>query len=179
MKKQLLGWGTAEFLVISALGPLLHMTYEWSGQQRWTAFFSAVNESTWEHMKLLFVPVFLLTLLEVLTVGREWQNFLAVRTASLLAGLLTIPVLFYTYTGILGKSVMWVDIAIFFIAALVTVWLHGRWLSEGRLSVRWQQTAGLLLLFLLAFAFLSWTFEPPQLGLWQDPTTGGYGLPQP
>ena len=42
-----------------------------------------------------------------------------------------------------------------------------------------RQVAGLLVLWLLAFLFIYFTFRPPQLPLWQDPVTGLYGIPIP
>ena len=36
---------------------------------------------------------------------------------------------------------------------------------------------GLLVLWGLAFLFVYFTFHPPGLALWQDPVTGGYGVP--
>lgn len=42
------------FIFISVLGVLLHFTYEWAGDNAVVGLFSAVNESTWEHLKLLF-----------------------------------------------------------------------------------------------------------------------------
>lgn len=36
-------------------GTLLHFTYEWSNQNLVVSLFSAINESTWEHLKLLYV----------------------------------------------------------------------------------------------------------------------------
>ena len=39
------------FIFISVLGVLLHFTYEWSGDNAVVGLFSAVNESTWEHLK--------------------------------------------------------------------------------------------------------------------------------
>ena len=57
------------FIFISVLGVLLHFTYEWSGDNAVVGLFSAVNESTWEHLKLLFFPFLLLTILEVLLRG--------------------------------------------------------------------------------------------------------------
>lgn len=44
------------FIFISILGVLLHFTYEWSGDNPAVGLFSAVNESTWEHLKLIFFP---------------------------------------------------------------------------------------------------------------------------
>ena len=40
------------------LGTLLHFTYKWSNKNMLVGAFSAVNESTWEHLKLLFFPYF-------------------------------------------------------------------------------------------------------------------------
>lgn len=57
-------WETAGLFAVILLGNTLHFVYDWTGQARWAAFISAVNESTWEHMKLLFVPWFLWTIAE-------------------------------------------------------------------------------------------------------------------
>lgn len=62
------------FIFISVLGVLLHFTYEWSGDNVVVGLFSAVNESTWEHLKLLFFPFLLLTILEVLLRGNMLRN---------------------------------------------------------------------------------------------------------
>ena len=177
MRKQLFWWELAGFVLTAAAGSLLHFVYEWSGGSTLAAAFSAVNESTWEHMKLLFFPMFLFSVAQVIALGRQYPNFLAVRAVSTLAGLILIPVLFYTYTGVLGKNLMWVDVAIFILSALGAFALDWRLLRRGRWSSGWQQILGLLVLWGLAFLFVCCTFHPPALGLWQDPVTGGYGIP--
>lgn len=58
MQQTAVFWELAGFLFTGALGVLLHFLYEWSGGNTLAAAFSAVNESTWEHMKLLFFPMF-------------------------------------------------------------------------------------------------------------------------
>ena len=177
MRKQLFWWELAGFVFTAAAGSLLHFVYEWSGGSTLAAAFSAVNESTWEHMKLLFFPMFLFSVAQVIALGRQYPNFLAVRAVSTLAGLILIPVLFYTYTGVLGKDVMWVDVAIFILSALGAFVLDGRLLRRGRWSSGWQQILGLLVLWGLAFLFVYCTFHPPALALWRDPVTGGYSIP--
>ena len=177
MRRQLLWWELAGFLFTAAAGSLLHFAYEWSGGSTLAAAFSAVNESTWEHMKLLFFPMLLFSVVQVIALGRQYPNFLAVRAVSTLAGLLLIPVLFYTYTGILGEDVPWVDVTIFMLSALAAFALDWRLLRRGRWDRGWQQVLGLLVLWGLAFLFVYLTFHPPGFGLWQDPVTGGYGIP--
>ena len=41
-------WETAGLFAVILLGNTLHFVYDWTGQARWAAFISAVNESTWE-----------------------------------------------------------------------------------------------------------------------------------
>jgi hypothetical protein len=176
MRKRLFYWELAGFLFVGAAGSLLHFLYDWTGGSPVAAAFSAVNESTWEHMKLLFFPLFVFSLVQMCAMGKNYPDLPAVRAVTTLVGLALIPVLFYTYTGILGRDVPWVDIAIFFLADLGTFWLDFRLLRQGRLGARWQQLAGLIVLWGLAFCFVWCTFRPIPLALWQDPVTGQYGI---
>ena len=84
MRRRLFFWELAGFLFTGALGVLLHFLYEWSGGNTLAAAFSAVNESTWEHMKLLFFPMFVFSVFQVCIMGRNYPNFLAARAASIL-----------------------------------------------------------------------------------------------
>ena len=52
-------WWIGGFLFTSAAGTALHFAYEWSGENVVVGAVAAVNESTWEHMKLLFIPLLL------------------------------------------------------------------------------------------------------------------------
>nr|WP_326185469.1 DUF6512 family protein [uncultured Oscillibacter sp.] len=177
MRKRLFFWELWGFLFTGAAGALLHFVYEWSGGSVLTAAFSAVNESTWEHMKLLFFPMFLLSVVQVCALGKTYPNLLAARAVSTLAGLALIPVLFYTYTGVLGFHVMWADVAVFFLADLGAFALDFRLLRRGRFSQPWQQVLGLVALWALAFWFVWCTFRPCALALWRDPVTGRFGIP--
>ena len=177
MRRKLFFWELGGFLFTGALGTLLHFVYEWSGGSALAAWFSAVNESTWEHMKLLFVPVFLFSVVPVSVLGRDCPHLLWSRALSTLAGLALIPVLFYTYTGVLGFYVNWANIAVFYLADAGLFALDGWLLRRGRRGALWRQVAGLAVLWGLMFAFVFCTFRPPHIALWQDPVTGLYGIP--
>ena len=176
MRKRLFFWELAGFLFTSAVGSLLHFVYEWSGGSLAAAVVSAVNESTWEHMKLLFVPMFLFSVVQVCVLGKTYPNFQAVRAVSIVTGLTLIPVLYYTYTGAWGQMRDWANIAVFFLAALGAFLLDFYLLRRNRLSAPWQQVLGLIVLWALAFCFVWCTFRPPHIALWRDPLTGTYGI---
>jgi hypothetical protein len=50
---------------IALLGTALHFTYDLSRGNILVAGFSAVNESVWEHLKLVFWPAVVLALIEI------------------------------------------------------------------------------------------------------------------
>ena len=167
-------WEVIGLLVTLALGNLLHFVYEWSGDSPLTAPIAAVNESTWEHMKLLAVPWILWTAVTILIERRA--DCAAPRAAGLLTGLILIPALFYTYTGICGKSVDVVNVLIFQ-AAVLAAWLVSRGLQRrGSLSAPLWQVLGILVQLGAAAAFAVWTVNPPELPLFVDPTNGTRGV---
>ena len=170
-------WELGGFLFTAAQGTALHFTYGWSGGNLLAAAFSAVNESVWEHMKLLFFPAFFWSVGQVCFLGRNYPNFLAVRALSVLAGTALVPVLYYTYTGIVGTHVLWADIAVFLLAVLGTFALDFRLLRRGRLTGWLAQVLGLAVLWALAFLFVWCTFRPPRMALWLDVAAGIYRLP--
>ena len=163
------------FLFAALVGALLHFTHAWSGGAPAAGAFSAVNESVWEHMKLLFWPLFFLTGIELLL--RRPPDFLAPRAVSAAAGLALLPAAFYTYTGILGRDIPAADIAVFLLADAAVFWLEARLSRQKCLTGRGAQAAGLLAMWALAFLFVLYTFRPPHIPLFRDPLTLGYGPP--
>ena len=100
----------------------------------------------------------------------------APRAAGLLTGLILIPALFYTYTGICGKSVDVVNVLIFQ-AAVLAAWLVSRGLQRrGSLSAPLWQVLGILVQLGAAAVFAVWTVNPPELPLFVDPTNGTRGV---
>ena len=175
MQKRLLRWELIGFAFTGAVGTLLHFVYEWTGGDPLIAAFCAVNESTWEHMKLLAVPWLVWTVVTIV-VNRCAASALP-RAIGLLAGLAAIPALFYTYTGILGKSVGVVNILIFQAAVLLAYFVSASLQKSARLSSIPFQILGILLHLLAALAFLFFTSFPPSLPLFVDPTNGTRGIP--
>ena len=51
-KNKILRFPIFSGIFVMILGTLLHFTFEWSRNSSFVASFSAVNESTWEQLKL-------------------------------------------------------------------------------------------------------------------------------
>lgn len=174
MKQNLSLWQFSGFALASLGGTLLHYLYDWTNGSLLIAPFSGVNESTWEHMKLLYFPLFLFALLES-RFFKEYENYWCVKLAGTVTGLVLIPVLFYTYNGAIGKSPDWLNIAIFFIAAAAAFLLETRLFRKNSLPCK-RPWLALGILCLLGVLFVAFTFATPQLRIFQDPLTGTYGI---
>ncbi len=173
MKRSIGLWQLMGFAVTSLLGTLLHFLYEWLGEAIWIAPFSGVNESTWEHMKLLFWPMLLYAIIESFYF-RERPDFWCVKLRGILLGLLLIPAIFYTYNGVFGKSPDWINIAIFFLSAAIAYLCETRLFNSERLRCRHPRRR-IALLCILALLFLVFTFATPEIPIFKDPLTGRYG----
>ncbi|MBO4939314.1 MAG: hypothetical protein J6C98_10025 [Oscillospiraceae bacterium] len=174
MKQRSVLWQWAGFAAVTFGGTILHFLYDWTGGNILVSPFSGVNESTWEHVKLLFWPLFLFALIQRLFF-KDQKNYWCVKLAEILLGLVLIPVLFYTYNGVFGKSPDWINIAIFYISAAL-VFLFEWWaFKNDRLQCKysWLTFAAICLIGLL---FVVFTFAPPQIPMFQDPLTGTYGI---
>ena len=175
MKRTVWLWEFFGFAVVSLFGTLLHFLYDFTGGSLWAAPFSGVNESTFEHMKLLFWPMFVFALVESFFFS-DYECFFSVKLRGTLIGLLSIPILFYSYNGIIGKSPDFVNIAIFFVAAAIAFAWESRELNKENAACASSKTS-LFLLTLIATAFIIFTFKTPTLELFKDPVSGIYGIP--
>ncbi len=162
------------FAVTSLFGTLLHFLYEWLGETALIAPISGVNESTWEHMKLLFWPTFIYAAVQSFFF-RDREDFWCIKLRGILLGITLIPVIFYTYNGVIGKSPDWINIAIFFISAAATYIYETRQFNNGT-AVCKKRGYALLSLCLIAALFIVFTFLTPELAIFRDPMTGTYGI---
>lgn len=174
MKRSITTWEIIGFGVTAAGGTLLHFLYDWLGGALWIAPFSGVNESTWEHMKLLFWPMFIYAIVQSFFF-RDREDFWCVKLRGTLLGLALIPILFYTYNGVIGKSPDWVNIAIFFISAAIAYIYEARLFDSEKMKCKSPKSALAVLCF-IGVLFAVFTFKTPEIGIFLDPITGTYGI---
>ncbi len=165
----------AGIVFIIVFGSILHFTFEWSGNQAIVGVFSAVNESVWEHLKLGFWPAMVFALIEYRYLKKLTANFLFAKTVGIYLIPIIITILFYSYTAILGESILVIDILTFVIAVIVGQLISYRLLTWKSVPYSLNMIS-LIALILLGIAFVLFTFYPPQLAMFQDPITGEYGI---
>ncbi|MBQ9135627.1 MAG: hypothetical protein IJX66_05985 [Lachnospiraceae bacterium] len=155
------------FLFTAALGTLSHFLYDLSGQNIIVGLFTPINESIWEHIKLLFFPMLLFTLFAVYHYGKQNPRLAPALLWGILFGSLLIPMLYYTYTGAFGIHLSAIDITIYYVCAL-TAFLSA-YLSLNNCTIPNNIFIPRLLVLALFAAFIFFTFVPPPLPLFTAP----------
>ena len=158
-------WG---FSFVGILGVLFHFTYDWLGQNAAAGLFFPINESIWEHLKLLYFPVVLWWVVEW-SIGGKKERFFAPRVWALSLALLFIPVAHYTYSGVLGQRYSWVDISLFFVADLLYFVLTDCFSSGDKDESEGENLLAIVVFLVWLFAFFLFTFLPPALALFREP----------
>lgn len=166
MYKKLLNYTIAGILFTSIFGTLSHFIYEWSGFHWLAGLFTPVNESTWEHMKLLFFPMLFYGIFMWFSLRKDYPCIAFSYPLGILAGTFAIPILFYTYSGILGKNYTAADILIFYISVVLA---FASTYSLCRCKKEKYSLIPALLVLALAICFLCFTISPPEFGIFSPP----------
>ena len=146
----------------SVMGIISHFVYEWSGNNFLVGLFFPVNESTWEHLKLLFFPMLAYSLIAGKRLEQQYPCIYNALFTGILVGMGLIPVLFYTYSGILGKDVAWVNILIYIISVIAAFTVVYK-----RATAPCNEESKVLRFVMYGFilAFMMFTVYPPELGI--------------
>ena len=134
-------------------------------KEQFRTYFAAV--------KLMFWPTFIFAIIQSFYF-RERKNFWCVKLKGTLTALALIPVLFYTYNGVIGKSPDWINITIFFISAAAAYIYEFRLFKKVDADCR--PKVAIAIFCLLALLFVIFTFATPEIGIFKDPISGTYGI---
>ena len=179
MKNRVLLWEIGGFFFIGLIGAALHFTFELSNFSNMVvAFFSAVNESTWEHLKMVFWPGVFFAFIEYSYIRDHVNNILVAKTVSLFVMPLVIVSGWYAYTPFTQRSIFQIDLLLFYIAVFAGQIISYKLLTREPLPERANKISAVGLVVML-FAFSTFTFYPPEIFLFENfdlLDTGQYGI---
>ena len=160
------------------LGTLLHFTYHWSGNNIIVGLFSPINESVWEHLKIVVVPLLLFAFVDYYYLRGKVTNYCFALAKEVGIASVVIVGGFYIYTAILGTDYLLVDIGLFVLAIVLAKWGGYIFLSGRFKSYEFKGINAISVVFLVVYLALIvyFTFSPPRLGVFKDPETGTYGI---
>ena len=163
------------FIFVSIVGIILHFLYDWSGGNLFVGLFSAVNESIWEHLKLIFYSMLVSSIIGYFTLGKNIENYCCSRAKGILSAIIFVIIFFYTYTGVLGKMIDAINILSFFIAVVIGEYISYRNIIKENSC---NKNITFYIIVTLIFLFTAFTFSPPKIGIFKDPVSNTYGIIQ-
>jgi len=175
MENQIFKWHLIGFIFINIVGSLFHFVFEWSGYWPPIGAISAVNESVWEHLKLVFWPLVFFSLIEYRFIKEEANNIIFGKELAAYLMLFTIVAIFYTYEFITGSHLFLVDIASFVISIIVGQVVSYKILTASQVPKIISVLSWISIIF-LGFCFVLFTYFPPHLPIFMDSTNGTYGI---
>ncbi len=154
-------WDVVLFVVLSISGPLAHYYAPLLCRIPVLAVFVPVNESVWEHMKLLFFPALLIGGIRYLWTGELQKGIMTTFASGLWRAMLLMVCLYYSISGISGSILLWMDITLYYVGVIFLT-LYVRIHATGQKK---SSLPGMVFLLLMTGCFIRFTYCPPDLGI--------------
>lgn len=161
-------------IIICVVGTLLHFLYEFSGHNKVVALFAAVNESTWEHIKIALTPMIFYSLYDGYKYGMN-GNYFSAKLISLVLIMVLIPVIFYSYKAVTKKAILPIDIMTFYVVIVIAQLAFYKILELPNFSykIEYLSVVGLFIVFGM---YMTLTLAPLKNIIFEDPISSKYGI---
>lgn len=167
-------WLIFSIIFIVTLGTLSHFIYGWLGENPIAGIFVAVNESTWEHIKIAIFPSLIVFAIQYKHL-KDNNNFFVGSFLSMLTMIILIPALFYGYKAIVGDDSLIFDIFDFIFSIVVGELVFYKVMKSKELPEVYK-TSSIIGLIIIAICYLTFSYYPPKNFLFEDPITHKYGV---
>lgn len=149
-------------------GTIDHFLYDLSNHNHIIGFFAPVNESVWEHIKLLFFPMLIYSLFAITKLKPQYPCITSALCFGILIGVLLIPVIYYVYTFILGRNFLILDMGVFAVSVVIAFCIS----YKCTLSCKLQPYTFILCISVcvLLICFFLFTYHAPNIAIFQDPS---------
>jgi hypothetical protein len=166
-----LGW-----VLVSLAGSMFHFTYQWA-QCHWAVgFLLAVNESVFEHLKILVFPLLLFWFADYLLFGHAVSHLISA-TFAIYSGVAFLFLVHVLVSVIGGYEEFVFDIVLFIVSAFVAQ-LAGYWSLYMHFR-HWLWVLIIILCFVVAvICHVLFTVCPPHIPVLFEDFRGFYGMPE-
>lgn len=150
----------------------------WTEKNVCAVLFGAVNDSLWEKIKILAMPYVVWSIIELACAKPYFKQYVVSKVTGLYIMTFIMIFLMALYGAFADQENMVVNIVIALISTILAhVASYNMTLAQGDFR-KWFAVAIFLLLLYFTMYF-SFTAAPPHLGIFKDPGTGLYGIPDP
>lgn len=157
------------FIIIGTVGTLSHFVYEWTDKNYFVGFLFPINESVWEHLKLLFFPFSVYSFISYFFIKEKPNNYFQSVVFSVICGMFSIVAMYYIYTGVIGKNIDFLNIIIYFIGLIVTLIKKNKIITQNKYNTQNLFILSIFLWILISVMFVVYTYNPLSFGIFTQP----------
>jgi len=135
-----------------------------------------VNESIWEHMKLIVSSTLLFSILEYFIYKKKdipYNNFILSYAISSLLGIIAYLLIYIPLNDIFGHKA-YIAISLLFLI-LILVQIISYYIMNYR-KINYGNELGILIIIIIYFIFGYLTYHPPRINLFYDYMNKGFGI---
>lgn len=161
--------------VIMGLSVLSHFMYEWFNNFIFSILFP-VNESIWEHMKLLITPLLFYALIEYFIYRKKnikFNNFSLSYGISMIVGIISYLIVYLPIDYYFGHNMI-VSIVLLFLDYILISYISYCILNTK--EIKYSKMIGTLLIIFTYFIFYYLTYYPVHSYLFYDTKDKVYGI---
>ncbi|MGM9874379.1 MAG: DUF6512 family protein [Bacilli bacterium] len=161
--------------IMMCLSFLSHFMYEWCNNFLFSIFFP-VNESIWEHMKLLITPVLIYALIEYFIYKNKsikFNNFSLSYGISIIIGIILYLIIYLPFYHFFGNNIILSILLLFFDYIFISFISY---LIINMRKIKYSKTIGTLLIIFIYFMFYYLTYYPIHYYIFYDTENNVYGI---
>lgn len=166
-------------VVIFFLGALFHFLYDATGKSPFAAIFFPVNESIFEHLKLVLYPSILFWIISFFILSRNhkihFSKWIISMTFSIITSMIYIVCYYYVSHYAFDISISILDILSLLAGSFLGQLLACHLNNKLPVTKTWHIFCIIFILLICIF-FANFTFYTPHLPIFMDPPTGTYGI---
>lgn len=153
-------WGSIISFIFAAS---FHFGYDRTGFEP-LSLICAVNESIWEHMKILFFGAFFINLILYFSMFKNNLNYIVGAAVGMAAIVVLVPTVVGIYTSIIGREIFIVDFILSILLAFICQFIIILFLRSKRNFSTYAMLAFFVILLLIGL-FVVFRYFPPELGI--------------
>ena len=157
------------------LAIIFHFIYGWIPNS-FISIIAPVNESIWEHMKLIVTPSLIFSIFEYFIYKKKdiaFNNFILSYAISSILGIIVYLLLYIPLNDIFGHKA-YIAISLLFLI-LIFVQIVSYYIMNKE-NIKHSSDIGILLIIIIYLIFGYLTYHPPKINLFYDYMNKGYGI---
>ncbi len=147
-------------LVLFVVGSLFHFLYSLTGECFIIGLFVPINESIFEHTKMVVLPIFIWWFIFYLFRKKDLfvNAWFTSALIAMISAIIAIPMLFYFYSQAFGIESLVIDILILLVSLAIGQILGLHYYRHGK-GIEYHFAIFLMIVIIILFAFF--TINPP------------------